>query len=37
MGDHQYEFLGLDGQHEAALTLCAQTAGHASELGRYLV
>jgi hypothetical protein len=29
--------LGLDGRHEAAVTLCAQTAGHASELGRVIL
>ena len=34
MRDYQYEFLGLDGRLEAALTLCAQSYGHASELGR---
>jgi hypothetical protein len=33
MRDYQYEFLGLDGRLEAALTLCAQSDGHASELG----
>ena len=34
MRDYQYEFLGLNGRLEAALTLCAQSDGHASELGR---
>lgn len=33
MRDYQYEFLGLDGRLEAAITLCAQSDGHASGLG----
>jgi hypothetical protein len=32
--EYQYEFLGLDGRFEAALTLSAHSDGHASDLGR---